>query len=155
MLSGRKESLLRNGTYLVYRKLEQDVDGFNEHHLLEEARRYREALGLQEPEEHVREMLAAKIVGRWRDGAALSILEERPPQETADIANKADEDPDNDFRYARTDAAGYICPRGAHIRRTNPRDGLVGGGKMSSRHRIIRRGMPYDDPAETARGSRA
>jgi Dyp-type peroxidase family len=144
MLSGATATLLRNGSYLVYRKLEQDVDGFTEH-LCEEARRYREALRRPEPEEHVREMLAAKIVGRWRDGVALSIVEHRTPQDTAGIADKGESEPDNDFRYARLDPSGYICPKGAHIRRTNPRDGLVGGGLMSRRHRIIRRGMPYDD----------
>jgi Dyp-type peroxidase family len=147
VLSGRTEPLLRNGSYLVYRKLEQDVDGFNEH-LSEEARRYRDALRLEEPEEHVRELLAAKIVGRWRDGVALSIVAQRNPQDTRAILGKAHSAPDNDFRYARLDPSGYICPKGAHIRRTNPRDGLVGRGHLSRRHRIIRRGMPYDDTSQ-------
>jgi Dyp-type peroxidase family len=152
VLSGRTEALLRNGTYLVYRKLEQDVDGFNGH-LREEARRCRDALGLDKPEEHVQEMLAAKIVGRWRDGVALPIVEQRSPQDTAHMIDRAAEDPDNDFRYA-LDPSGYICPRGAHIRRTNPRDGLVGGGQVSRRHRIIRRGMPYDGRGEDGKPKR-
>ncbi len=48
------------------------------------------------------------------------------------------------------------CPVGAHIRRTNPRDSFKFGrlpkdtGDLTARHRIIRRGMPYDD--ETGQG---
>jgi Dyp-type peroxidase family len=150
LLSGRAAPLLRNGTYLIYRKLEQDVARFNEF-LDTEAARYREALGLRsEPEEHVREMLAAKIVGRWRDGVALPLAERRSAEDTRRIRHEASADPDNDFRYARLDADGRICPRGAHIRRANPRDALVGGGETSRRHRIIRRGMAYGDPYDPA-----
>jgi deferrochelatase/peroxidase EfeB len=58
--------------------------------------------------------------------------------------------PENDFRYAG-DPDGLRCPIGSHVRRANPRDALGFGGKLTARHRIIRRGMPYgrppDDPA--------
>jgi hypothetical protein len=51
----------------------------------------------------------------------------------------------NDFGYAR-DPYGLACPRGAHVRRTNPRDGFAGHGRLVARHRILRRGMPYGEP---------
>ena len=48
----------------------------------------------------------------------------------------------NDFRYG-DDPLGLRCPRGAHVRRTNPRDALGWEGRLTARHRILRRGMPY------------
>ena len=59
----------------------------------------------------------------------------------------------NDFRYA-DDPRGHRCPIGAHIRRTNPRDGLDADMKLTLRHRIIRRGMPYPaSPADPLPGA--
>ena len=54
----------------------------------------------------------------------------------------------NDFSYV-DDRSGARCPIGAHIRRTNPRDSLDPHGRLSRRHRIIRRGMPLEREAET------
>jgi deferrochelatase/peroxidase EfeB len=54
----------------------------------------------------------------------------------------------NDFRYAGVDDDGRRCPIGAHVRRANPRDSIGDGeweGRLSFRHRIIRRGMPYGE----------
>ena len=48
----------------------------------------------------------------------------------------------NDFGYG-SDAAGERCPLGAHVRRANPRDSARWQGRLTVRHRIIRRGMPY------------
>src|SRR5262249_38164367 len=53
-----------------------------------------------------------------------------------------DWDHNNDFRY-RHDPVGATCPRGAHIRRVNPRDALDGQDVVVGRHRMLRRGMPY------------
>jgi Dyp-type peroxidase family len=117
----------RGGTYMVWRKLHQNVALFRRT-LRNSARVY----------EHGDEaMLAAKIVGRWRNGTPL-------------VASPACEQPGfdpkqpgaNDFRYAG-DVDGRACPLGAHIRRSNPRDALGFEGKLSFRHRMIRRGMPY------------
>ena len=51
----------------------------------------------------------------------------------------------NDFVYG-ADREGFACPRGAHVRRANPRDGLRAGAKLTARHRMLRRGMPYGEP---------
>jgi Dyp-type peroxidase family len=143
-------ALLRNGTYMVYRKLYQDVALFRSA-LQEQAAQYAANVTLDPPLEgdDLVELLAAKIVGRWRDGVAIELQPQRPP--TGSLAFAAAPDPDNDFRYFSADADGQLCPRGAHIRRTNPRDAFGGEGSMSKRHRIIRRGMPYGpalDPDE-------
>jgi Dyp-type peroxidase family len=117
--------LARNGSYLVFRKLQQDVAGFR-------------AL-LRSHGEHAadQEWLAAKMMGRWRDGTPLALSATRPhPARVAELAGR------NDFGYA-DDPDGYGCPLGAHIRRTNPRDGLPLSAPTINRHRMIRRGIPY------------
>jgi Dyp-type peroxidase family len=119
----------RNATFMVWRKLHQDVAGFRAQ-LAEQADR----LGLDP------ELVAAKIVGRWRDGSPLAL---RPDAPDPDLGN--DKGRANDFRYG-DDALGLRCPRGAHVRRTNPRDALGWEGRLSARHRILRRGMPYGPP---------
>ena len=133
--------LLRNGTYMVYRKLYQDVARFRRE-LYMEAARYAETVRLEPAldSDQLYELMAAKVVGRWRDGVAIELAERRTEADSRMLGEQALEEPDNDFRYS-DDGAGLKCPVGAHIRRTNPRDAL--GREASGRHRIIRRGMPY------------
>jgi deferrochelatase/peroxidase EfeB len=58
----------RNGSFLVIRQLEQDVDGFWEY-CWEESRRLQ--LRLPPPYDMRADFIAAKLVGRWRDGSSL------------------------------------------------------------------------------------
>jgi Dyp-type peroxidase family len=116
----------RNASFMVWRKLQQDVAGFRAQ-LAEQARRLR----LDE------ELVAAKLVGRWRDGSPLALRPDAPDPALGDDKLRA-----NDFRYG-DDPRGMRCPRGAHVRRTNPRDALGWEGRLTARHRILRRGMPY------------
>lgn len=127
-----------NGSYLVYRQLEQDVIGFWQWTA--------EAAGVK----NARRM-AERIVGRCMDGSPLPGL--ATGGEQGEFLFKGDPD-------------GIVCPLGAHIRRANPRSGdnphgeqgflrnlisAVGlAGKAtddavaSARfHRILRRGRPY------------
>ena len=115
-----------NGTFMVYRKLEQHVKRFREHMESEAVR-----LGFDQP------TLEARIVGRWQDGTPLARRPAGPDEAVAVDRRLA-----NAFDY-RDDPEGVHCPLGAHVRRTNPRSGLPGGGEVTMRHRIIRRGMPY------------
>ncbi|MDC0709473.1 peroxidase [Stigmatella sp. ncwal1] len=132
------KDLGRNGTYLVLRKLRQDVGAFK--HFLK--------AHSQDPKDPEGELLAAKMMGRWRSGAPLVLS---PEKDDAKLAK----DPEriNAFMY-KEDPRGLRCPIGAHIRRSNPRDGLIGDPKESlkvaDRHLIIRRGRPYqsDDGEE-------
>jgi Dyp-type peroxidase family len=122
--------LHRNGTFAVYRKLAMDVAAFRRY-VAEAGSRYPGGPGL----------LAAKIVGRWPDGTPLVRSPTAP-----DPALAADPATINDFSYA-ADEEGLRCPLGAHIRRANPRDapGFF-GGRLSNRHRIVRRGRSYGPP---------
>jgi Dyp-type peroxidase family len=114
----------RNASFMVVRKIQQHVAAFT-NFVLDAAR----------GDERRAEEIAEKMVGRRKDG--------RPLFET-----KAN-DPDwlNDFRYG-DDIEGLRCPVGSHIRRSNPRDGLGFQGRLTKRHRIIRRGMPYGPRAK-------
>jgi Dyp-type peroxidase family len=123
------DQLSSNGSFLVYRKLYQDVAVFRAQ-LARGAQLYP---GGEEP-------LAAKIVGRWRDGTPMDVSPEHP-----DPAIVNDDDRNNAFDYS-TDGDGLRCPVGAHVRRANPRNSLPFEGKMVNRHRLIRRGIPYGDP---------
>jgi len=117
----------KSGTYMVWRKLYQDVALWR--------RVMRDAAKLyQGGDEHT---LSAKVVGRWPDGTPLVTHPAQPTKKFNPAAKGA-----NDFRYDH-DPDGRSCPLGAHIRRSNPRDALGFEGNLSFRHRMIRRGMPY------------
>ena len=117
----------RNGSYLVYRKLHQNIATF---------RRFLDEEGALYP--GGKELLAAKLVGRWRDGTPVELSPTEP-----DPSLNAD----NEFRYG-DDMEGTRCPMGAHVRRTNPRDHLGFKGTLTNRHRILRRGLPYGEPID-------
>jgi Dyp-type peroxidase family len=121
--------LHRNGTFMVWRKLRQDVSGFRAF-IASAAGETGMPPGL----------VAAKAIGRWPDGSPLVLRPEHGDRDLGYDRKRA-----NDFVYAR-DADGMACPRGAHIRRTNPRDSLRAGSRLTARHRILRRGMPYGPP---------
>jgi Dyp-type peroxidase family len=144
--AGLPAALARNGSYLVYRKLEQDVPAFRE--LTRE-------LGGQladrvKPGTDPEQLAAAKLMGRWRNGTPLTTS---PDRKDAAV-------PAGHFGFQEGDAEGYGCPVGAHIRRANPRDSRpvdpnlkadTGGdagleATLTLRHRMLRRGIPYGTP---------
>ncbi|MGG2459504.1 Dyp-type peroxidase [Streptomyces sp. RGM 3693] len=114
----------RNGSYAVFRKLHQKVAEF---------RRYLKDNSTGPQDE---ELIAAKIMGRWRSGAPLALA----PQHD-DPALGVDPHRRNTFRYDSDDPAGFTTPGGSHIRRANPRDATVAGAVRL--HRMIRRGTVY------------
>jgi Dyp-type peroxidase family len=122
------EVLGRNGTYVGLRKYQSRVGAFN---------RFLRANGSTEEE---RELLAAKLVGRWRSGAPLTLA-----PEADDPAVGADPRRNNDFDYAH-DAQGRKAPLGCHIRRMNPRDTALSRLTDVNIHRLIRRGTTYGPP---------
>jgi len=130
--SAPDDPLGRNGTYMVWRKLYQDVALFR--------RTVREASHVY-PYGDERKLLA-KVVGRWPNGAPLVTEAGGQPKGFDPKAPGA-----NDFRYG-DDPDGLRCPLGAHVRRSNPRDALGFEGKLTFRHRLIRRGMPYGPPLD-------
>lgn len=120
--------LARNGTFMAYRKLHQNVATFRKY-LEEKGARYGGG----------KEKLASKFVGRWRDGTPVELAPDRP-----DPAIVKDDSQNTNFTYG-DDSTGARCPIGAHIRRTNPRDAFGFNGQLINRRRIMRRGMPYGE----------
>ena len=114
--------LSRNGSYMAYRCLQEHVGAFRE--FLQKHGRT--------PEEQ--ELVAAKLMGRWRSGAPLTLAPEKD-----DPALGADPGRNNDFNYKKMDPLGYAVPLGSHIRRMNPRD----TAHNMNRRRMIRRGATY------------
>ena len=125
----RPDVLGENGTYVVMRKLHQRVAAF---------RQFLKANGASPDDE---ELLAAKMMGRWRSGAPLALCPERD-----DAALGADRLRNNDFLFLDDDPRGFKTPCGAHIRRVNPRDALRERGPMVRIHRMLRRGTSYGPP---------
>jgi Dyp-type peroxidase family len=121
----------KNGSYLVYRQLEQDVGGF--------WRAMGTATKNATLEERVH--LASKIVGRAPNGDPLVTRPEGVAHGASDAEN---------FDFAHDDPRGTKCPLGAHIRRSNPRATLARdpdiGLAKSKKHRILRRGRSYGEP---------
>ena len=117
--SPKPEVLARNGSYMAYRRLEEHVGKFRDF-----LRQHGDTVEEQE-------LIAAKLMGRWRSGAPLVLAPEKD-----DPALGADMQRNNDFAYKETDPHGYAVPLGAHIRRMNPRD----TAHNMNRRRMIRRG---------------
>ncbi len=124
----KPDVLGRNGTYVGLRKYQSRVGAFN---------RFLHAHGRNEEE---RELVAAKLVGRWRSGAPLALA-----PEVDDPVLGADPRRNNDFDYAN-DASGRKAPFGCHIRRMNPRDTKLSRLTDVNIHRLIRRGSTYGAP---------
>jgi len=118
----KPDVLSRNGSFMAYRRLEQHVGKF------------RDFLCEQGKTPEGQELVAAKLMGRWRSGAPLVLSPDKD-----DPALGADPQRNNDFNYQDQDPQGYAVPLGSHIRRMNPRDTAA----SMNRHRMIRRGATY------------
>jgi Dyp-type peroxidase family len=145
----------KNGSYLVFRQLEQDVQAFWRY--VFEAKDDIPGLpsGLLGAE-----WLGSRLVGRWPNGTPVTRFPHRQGPTRDDV--------ENHFLYAETgDAYGERCPIGSHVRRTNPRDtGLpvphdpeLSGTpydekvraervRLTNLHRLMRRGRSYGPPID-------
>ena len=133
--SGRAD-IGHGSSFLVIRQLAQDRDEF-----IGAVGTLAKLHGMSE------EQVAAKIIGRWQNGSSLVRNPRRPGAA-----------PDNDFGYASEDPDGLGCPKGAHIRRSNPRDAIQSteatADKPLNRRRLLRVGRPYlNDQRDKAVGT--
>jgi len=133
----KKKDLGHNGTFMVFRQMEQHVEEFWD--FMEDKTRKENG----EIDKVASVKLAAKCVGRWPNGASLVKYPDEQPE--GEFNN-------DDFGYADDDPDGLKCPFGSHLRRNNPRDTFRWYDKKQSlkvtrRHRIIRRGRNYEIPA--------
>jgi len=125
----------RNGMFLVYRKLKQDVAAFwqaIEANTFAPTEKGKKAEML---------WLSAKLMGRWPSGAPLVMS---PDHDDPSLALA------DDFLYERDDPEGFRCPVGSHVRRANPRDSLqnISWGDSihtSNTRRILRRARLFGE----------
>jgi Dyp-type peroxidase family len=161
----------RNGSYLVYRRLRQDVTGFWDF-IASQTEKLRAQPGF---EDWTTDRLAAALVGRWKSGAPLV----RAPREdnvemgrdrlannlfgfatrSGQIALKDGLTMRDDWAQAVADPVGLTCPQAAHIRKVHSREtpNDMGASRASLDRRILRRGLPYgktlaEDPDNDDRG---
>jgi Dyp-type peroxidase family len=152
-----------NGTFMVYRKLHENVDTFAKY-----------IDDLAKDFDGSKDLLMAKMAGRWPDnGAPLTLAPTDDDKAVldsrmADLKHRAQEGEEcaiaqlkelrrewTNFDYD-DDKSGSKCPIGAHVRRTNTRGSLehekgafARPGALVDRRRIMRRGLPYGGVDET------
>lgn len=120
-----------NGTYIVFRKLYQDVAAFRGY--LATAAKSLYGSG----DQYHQDLVAAKMMGRWRSGCPLDLSSDKD-----DLAIAADLERRNNFTYG-DDEQGLRCPLGAHLRRVNPRATHLQRETAVRRRRLLRRGVEY------------
>ncbi len=146
-----------NGSYMVFRRLRQNVPGFKKF-VADLATKLNLSVDL----------MGAKLVGRYASGAPLERTKTLPNVDTTTI-DPSIAHPEllgakegNNFEFG-DDPDGEIVPRAAHIRKAYPRDEPTRDGDKSKdfqnsesttqTHRMLRRGIPYGvsfrPPADT------
>jgi Dyp-type peroxidase family len=164
-------SFTRNGTFMVYRKMHQNIACFDAYVDAQTALLMK--MAPYDSADAAKKTIKAKMVGRWWNGIPLMAAPNydeavRLASQWSDIPviqlrKSRDRTPNEkqrladynrlltDFRY-RGDVDGTVCPASAHIRRANPRDALDPyfadpkenpGSALTNRRRILRRGLPY------------
>jgi Dyp-type peroxidase family len=131
---------MKNGSYMVFRRLEQLVPEFHE-----TARAKAAQLGMSP------DLLEARMVGRFPSGSPIIL---NPTTDVPEVGK----DPlrNNDFDFGDKDIEGRECPYAAHIRKSYPRNDLtpaagtatgdaahVASEADTQTHRIMRRGIPF------------
>lgn len=157
----------KDGAFLVFRRLRQDVPGF--HAFLDQTAAH---FGIDS------NLFGAKTVGRWQSGAPImrspnhdnQVLadndcannnfefrneEDKKPKKHSDNGHSEGLCPKDRFGEAKPDLKGAVCPFAGHIRKAYPRDDQFDGfGEGESplnevttqTHRLLRRGIPFGDP---------
>ncbi len=158
VLVPENEAAHQYGSYFVFRKLEQDVVGFNQ-----------AIVNLANQLQISRELAEAQVMGRFKDGTPLALFNsagktgknlndtERLHLKKFDLFDPDSNDPSNEGYQGdyQDDPAGLKCPLHAHIRKANPRTDkdinhipYPSGIGEPIKTRIVRRGIPYDHPGK-------
>lgn len=125
------------GSYLVFRKLEQDLSGFEQ-----KIQALSQSLGISKA------LAEAQVMGRHKDGTPLTLFEQaaRKTKRDRQLVKQFDEG----LLDYTDDDEGWKCPLHAHIRKVNPRNNrarLMGSYPFEVQDivgKIIRRSMPYN-----------
>ncbi len=124
---------MENGSYLVFRRLQQHVNVFNDYVKSN-------FMGLASDSSQ----FGAKLIGRWKDGSPLA----RDPVTANPHHDESKPRENNDFEFGIPKVGQERCPFDAHIRRVYPRSDIEGGPGNSEARRILRAGIAYDQSAD-------
>ena len=141
---------MHDGSFLVTRRMAQNVPGFW-HNMTEEYETVRRRQGNDAATRvDSAEELAARLVGRYRNGS--------PTDKLPQTSRPDDPSTDNDFNFA-ADPHGDLTPQCAHIRKVYPRSGADHEGAFprtteddTRKHRLLRRGITYGAAFEPTAG---
>jgi Dyp-type peroxidase family len=150
-------SWYRNGSFLVFRRLRQDVAAFRSF-VSDAAATLARSPGFSYV---TPDLFASLLVGRWPDGSPITRAPGAPTASMAQgiasnafaftndmpaVALLAGVEPDA-IPSAPADPFGTLCPHWAHIRKVNPRDDVTDLGDEfdTLTRRMLRRGIPYGD----------
>ena len=126
---------MANGSYMVVRRLRQDVTGF-----------YSWAAQAASSVAQSEDQFTAGLIGRWKDGTPFV----RNPTGPNAAEDEGHPDKNNDFDFGSAgDANQAKCPFQAHIRRVYPRSDI---GDESEKHRILRAGIAFGDDEDPDKG---
>jgi Dyp-type peroxidase family len=136
-----------DGSYLVFRRLRQDVGAFE-----------RTVAALAKRLGWSTDLTGAKLIGRYKSGAPIEQRKFQPGPYSPPVTDPGDANPalgnnkilNNNFAFAH-DPDGANCPLAAHIRKAHPRDESTNVGDTDSEshtqtRRLLRRGIPYGSP---------
>ncbi|MFL6258074.1 MAG: Dyp-type peroxidase [Thermoanaerobaculia bacterium] len=160
MMSG--PAWARNGSFLVLRRLRQDVKAFQDFVVTATGR----LSAMPGFAGITPKRLASMLVGRWPGGAPLSrsataededlgrdgyannyfqFAQSSPPP----LSLKPEVGhPGDTFTLSARDRTGVVCPLSAHIRKVNPRDTVTEQGNQHDvlTRLVLRRGIPFGPP---------
>ncbi|KAH9460649.1 hypothetical protein Pst134EB_008814 [Puccinia striiformis f. sp. tritici] len=121
------QAWIKDGSFLAFRELQQLVPEFQ--NFCDES-----AKKLRNPNVSG-DFIGARIVGRWKSGAPLTLT---PVQDKPELNRAQDFDYSDELNQER-------CPYAAHIRKTNPRNGIAGADPNTAvlPHLMVRNGIPY------------
>ncbi len=143
-----------DGSYLVFRRLAQNVKGFSDFIAAEAA-----AHGVTP------ELFGAKVVGRYKSGCPLARTDDQAPEFNTQAEDPSLKDPSmlsdekiNNFDFAskdskRDDTKGLVLPRSGHIRKVYPRNSLSRVSRSPRRSGSCGGGWPSGCPTWMVRQS--
>ncbi|GAA5891069.1 hypothetical protein JCM6882_006409 [Rhodosporidiobolus microsporus] len=123
---GEEKRWTEGGSFMVFRELQQKVPEFER--FCQEVAREKEV----EPE-----VIAARTVGRWKNGVPLALSPEMQQGELASDVRLRD-----GFDFS-SDLTQEVCPYAAHVRKANPRKGTFPANLETDSYRILRSGIAY------------
>ncbi|POW10586.1 hypothetical protein PSTT_05956 [Puccinia striiformis] len=118
----------KDGSFMVFRELQQLVPEFQT--FCDEAAEKLQNSSISS--DHI----GARIVGRWKSGAPLSLA---PNKDNPALNSAQDFDYSDELKQER-------CPYASHVRKTNPRNGaeaIADPQKKILPHLMVRNGIPY------------